>query len=507
MQKFFYILIILLSFGLSACGSSGSGGGSDSGSPNGNNSESYGIIEFTDQKNASSVPVLAMKGNTSSDTLAVLADTDANGNATKATGVLFGDKNSDYFEIELNNQGLPSRVDFKNGVYATFYNYVGNTAKIDVYDSSGNFSVSDTITFDSNKINKLKQLYSENAQQTPNFQQGIQPHALTNPFTSKAGWLSLGGTASNAVGCALSAKAAFASGAFPPALLLTVPIALYSCSSAVTSAFASFTDYQAIDKAATTLDAIGCKFGDKYACIALGFDIAAGMAEDQEINLKNGLVAEYKFNGNANDSSGNGNHGTVHGATLTADRFSNSSSAYSFDGENNNINAGDITSINQTRAFTISGWFYQNELGVKGGMIGKIFSDSEMIRTRTWDDGYLYAYVINNNSQPWCRIKYTDFVSKQKWFFYSFIFDGTLSNPSRVSFYINGNKITVESCYSDVGEWPVQTSDLSGVDLIIGENTSPNHSGKRWNGKIDDIRIYNRALSEVEIKSLYLANE
>jgi len=49
--------------------------------------------------------------------------------------------------------------------------------------------------------------------------------------------------------------------------------------------------------------------------------------------LKDGLVAYYPFNGNANDESGNGNNGTVYGATLTTDRFGNTNKAYSFDGK------------------------------------------------------------------------------------------------------------------------------------------------------------------------------
>ena len=46
----------------------------------------------------------------------------------------------------------------------------------------------------------------------------------------------------------------------------------------------------------------------------------------------NGLVGWWPFNGNANDESGNGNHGTVNGATLTQDRFGNANMAYGFDG-------------------------------------------------------------------------------------------------------------------------------------------------------------------------------
>ena len=52
----------------------------------------------------------------------------------------------------------------------------------------------------------------------------------------------------------------------------------------------------------------------------------------------NGLVGWWPFNGNANDESGNGNNGTVTGATLTTDRFGVANKAYSFNGVTNNIN-------------------------------------------------------------------------------------------------------------------------------------------------------------------------
>ena len=51
----------------------------------------------------------------------------------------------------------------------------------------------------------------------------------------------------------------------------------------------------------------------------------------------NGLVGYWPFNGNANDESGNGNHGTVNGATLSSDRNGAANSAYDFDGVSNFI--------------------------------------------------------------------------------------------------------------------------------------------------------------------------
>ncbi len=59
----------------------------------------------------------------------------------------------------------------------------------------------------------------------------------------------------------------------------------------------------------------------------------------------NGLVGWWPFTGNANDISGNGNNGTVNGATLISDRFSNANSAYSFDGVSNFIQLPNDSSI------------------------------------------------------------------------------------------------------------------------------------------------------------------
>jgi hypothetical protein len=71
----------------------------------------------------------------------------------------------------------------------------------------------------------------------------------------------------------------------------------------------------------------------------------------------NGLVAWYPFNGNANDESGNGNNGTVNGATLTTDRFGNVGKAYGFDGIDDYINCGNSSAFNQNN-ISVSVWVY-----------------------------------------------------------------------------------------------------------------------------------------------------
>ena len=70
-------------------------------------------------------------------------------------------------------------------------------------------------------------------------------------------------------------------------------------------------------------------------------------------DLNNGLVAYYPFNGNANDESINTNHGVVHGAVLTTDRFGNTDNAYSFNGINNDIQ---IPIHSSSSEISISAW-------------------------------------------------------------------------------------------------------------------------------------------------------
>ena len=75
---------------------------------------------------------------------------------------------------------------------------------------------------------------------------------------------------------------------------------------------------------------------------------------------KDGLVAHYPFNGNANDMSGNGNHGIIYGATLTTDRCEKPNSAYYFDGKSY-IRVPYSPSLNShTNELTVSFWAYSN---------------------------------------------------------------------------------------------------------------------------------------------------
>ncbi len=98
-----------------------------------------------------------------------------------------------------------------------------------------------------------------------------------------------------------------------------------------------------------------------------------------------GLIAYYPFNGNANDESGNGNDGTVYGATLTTDRFGNKNAAYVFDGIDDYIWLGNKAEFKPEK-ITIAAWFKTNS--IKSG-----YDNSNLlIRYRS----YGYAIILNN---------------------------------------------------------------------------------------------------------------
>jgi hypothetical protein len=219
---------------------------------------------------------------------------------------------------------------------------------------------------------------------------------------------------------------------------------------------------------------------------------------------KEGLIAYYPFSGNANDESGNGNNGTVYGATLTSDRFGNENKAFSFNGaaygsnSNSYILVSNSSSLQVGSALSISIWvkynLLQNNLntvlqkGAGGGC---------------QNVGYYVAFDNNNGSIPFnkslgygqnsCASIGDTSNLDNKWHNISFVY----APPSGNAIYLDGKK---------VGNWMVCNSCTilnSNNPLIIG-GCQYSSGGYSWNGLLDDIRIYNRALSQDEIT--YLAS-
>lgn len=218
-----------------------------------------------------------------------------------------------------------------------------------------------------------------------------------------------------------------------------------------------------------------------------------------------GLVAYYPFDGNADDKSGNNNLGIVNGATLAHDRNNNPNSAYSFDGVDDYIDIGNPTVLQIGGEITLSAWVNYNEFDSFSGIISK----GLMYNGTEWQGAYALG-VAQNNKKAFFEVKTelsnrrfirSDFVlSTNIWYFIA----GTFTPGDALRIYVDGQ---LEGVLNVVDSQIFHTTTWNNNDIRIGDSQQslihPTRFPGFLNGRIDDVRIYNRALSEKEIVDIF----
>lgn len=204
----------------------------------------------------------------------------------------------------------------------------------------------------------------------------------------------------------------------------------------------------------------------------------------------NPLVANYTFEGNANDVSGNGDHGTVNGATLTTNRFGQANKAYSFDGTNDYIQLP-IKTSDYSNTYSISVWINGDE----GSIVGEANSTNNSYGCMMFINAtkeYLRLGHFKNTVHDFdeLTINISEYPILNKWSHIVFV----RVNNAYHKAYINGRFAGQVSC-ADV-------SAASSNNMRIGADYYSS-SIRYFNGKIDDIKIYERELTVKEIKDLY----
>lgn len=210
-----------------------------------------------------------------------------------------------------------------------------------------------------------------------------------------------------------------------------------------------------------------------------------------------GIRAYYPFNGNANDESANNNNGTVLGPTLTTDRFGNPNSAYKFNGTSDYIKVQDHTSLRPTDAVTVSAWVNAEDFTSWNIIVCKRYRHSSF----PYNSYLLFASGSAGAAQKWSfgttgtsTDKYVfspNLIDTNKWVHIAGTYDKNI-NDSNIKLYVNGSLID-----TDNANFTLAYTDSS---LRIGM-AIPGPSKQFFKGKIDDVRIYGRALCESEIKS------
>ncbi len=192
------------------------------------------------------------------------------------------------------------------------------------------------------------------------------------------------------------------------------------------------------------------------------------------------MVGYWKFNGDAKDSSGKGNDGTINGAVFVEGLQGD---ALSFDGDGDYVSTNYGENINPSiNPHTYSVWVKSNNITNNGMYLVQ----------GTWNGDHR-AYFGSNNGYWSMGIQGSGWGERiipldLNWHFITLVFDG-----SNAKFYLDG----------DYKYQKTYTSYLFNFNMSIG-SSRPHSSRYDWEGIIDLVAIYNRALNDSEILDLYM---
>lgn len=235
--------------------------------------------------------------------------------------------------------------------------------------------------------------------------------------------------------------------------------------------------------------------------------VVISLAAKAQVNLTQGLQMHLPFNGNTTDVSGNGNNATNNGATLVADRFGNPNSAYSFDGANDFMTIANQQGLKPTSyPFSLTFWV---RLNTSNGY-DNIFWNDYPTGTPQWEYNGIYVNftpnarfnasignggIVGPNSRR--TLTQTASNSTNQWFMATAIYYGV----GNYELYINCQ--LVAGTYSGTASQMVYTNGIPNIGRGYRLNGGP---VEFFNGSLDEMRFYTRALNQAEISALYLQN-
>lgn len=205
-------------------------------------------------------------------------------------------------------------------------------------------------------------------------------------------------------------------------------------------------------------------------------------------NPDSSLVGFYPLNGNAYDFSGHTNSGTVLGAIAATDRFGNTNGAFYFAGDGSDIEIPDSPSLDISNSITLAAWIktggggYAQPRIVTKSVYQLGLSDTSSSPQVFFDISPLIPGVVQSSPIS---------LSENNWIFLAATYDGSL-----MLLYTNGVLAASASNPGNIG------INSNGVGIGSGIAAGGTDYFQGW---IDGVRIYNRALSPTEIQQLYTA--
>lgn len=209
------------------------------------------------------------------------------------------------------------------------------------------------------------------------------------------------------------------------------------------------------------------------------------------------LLLHLPFSRNAQDASGNGNHATVNGATLTADRLGTANCAYSLDGNDDYIEVSNEESFD-LQDFTAAMWVKLNDLpavpgpGAAGGYT---------LISKGANCGNFTVRLMKYGGAGYCRVSYAQRVAVGTWSSGS---GGrvNLGEFQHVAVTVEGTtlKVYVDGAL-ELTQTDVAARMLNDDPVLIGRPPG-SVNADLFRGVIDEVRMYNRALSAGEVAGL-----
>jgi len=212
-------------------------------------------------------------------------------------------------------------------------------------------------------------------------------------------------------------------------------------------------------------------------------------------DIDSGLIAYYPFDGNARDIKGGNGYLKSDMAVLTTDRFGMKNSAYDFNGSTSSlfVNVDNIPAMDSAK--TISWWYFSEAMPIYDLELGA--ENMIVLVDSTAGIGIQFGFRASGyktkgfDTWQWgggtfLDMDYPEFGS---WHHCIYTYDGNTHK-----FYLDGEKISSST-----------VKPKSGVPNLLMFGNYPG-GDQFYKGKLDEVRIYNRALTQSEVKNLYNLN-
>lgn len=230
---------------------------------------------------------------------------------------------------------------------------------------------------------------------------------------------------------------------------------------------------------------------------------AATLGKPNNYIIQTGLVGHWTFNGpdmtpNVRDRSGQGNHGNLIGQTSTTTAPGKLGQALDFDGVNDVVRVSDSSSLDITTSVTVSAWVYENTAAqgsdvvvVKGNSgAGSVATQAYLM---DFGDTRRPRFAVSNGLTVISALTSSNFTTIGNWHHWV----GVYENNVAVRLYIDG-VLAIATASTTFGS--------INLDSTYGLGIAGRGDGGVVNSpplKIDDVRVYNRALSATEVADLY----